>query len=111
MLFRSVDSDNADYYKKNNKEFSTKLKKLKEDFAKELKKVKRKEIIVADKFPLDKHSNRILRDVAEFTIDCTNQAAATGYTAQVTLTLSRHYGDTKHLIVAKISNSCRSLGT
>ena len=46
-----VDSDNADYYKKNNKEFSTKLKKLKEDFAKELKKVKRKEIIVADKFP------------------------------------------------------------
>lgn len=52
----------------------------------------------------DKHSNRILRDVAEFTIDCTNQAAATGYTAQVTLTLSRRYGDTKHLIVAKITN-------
>lgn len=52
----------------------------------------------------DKHSNRTLREVAEFTIDCTNQTAATGYTTQVTLTLSRRYSDTKHLIVAKIAN-------
>lgn len=46
-----VDPDNANYYKKNHKVLSMKLKKLKKDFSKELKKAKRKEIVVADKFP------------------------------------------------------------
>lgn len=52
----------------------------------------------------ERYNNRTLRDIANFTINCTNQTAATGYTIQVTLTLSRRYGDTKHLIVAKIAN-------
>lgn len=52
----------------------------------------------------ERYNNRTLRDIANFTINCTNQTAATGYTTQVTLTLSRRYSDTKHLIVAKIAN-------
>lgn len=52
----------------------------------------------------ERYNNRTLRDIANFSINCTNQTAATGYTTQVTLTLSRRYSDTKHLIVAKIAN-------
>jgi len=52
----------------------------------------------------ERYNNRTLRDIANFTINCTNQTAATGYTTQATLTLSRRYSDTKHLIVAKIAN-------
>ena len=53
----------------------------------------------------ESYNNRTLRDVVDFTINCTSQTAATGYTTQVTLTLSRHYSDTKNLIVAKIANN------
>jgi endo-beta-1,3-glucanase len=53
----------------------------------------------------ESYNNRTLRDVVDFTINCTSQTAATGYTTQVTLTLSRRYSDTKNLIVAKIANN------
>ena len=52
----------------------------------------------------ERHNNRILRDIAGFTIDCTNQTANTGFTTQVTLTLSRHYATTERLTIAKIAN-------
>ena len=53
----------------------------------------------------ERYNNRTLRDVVDFTINCTNQTTATGYTTQVTLTLSRRYNDTKNLIVAKMANN------
>ena len=52
----------------------------------------------------ERHNNRILRDIVDFTIDCTNQTANTGFTTQVTLTLSRRYNTTRRLTIAKITN-------
>ena len=53
----------------------------------------------------ERHNNRILRDIADFTIDCTNQTANTGFTTQVTLTLSRRYNTTRRLTIAKIATN------
>lgn len=53
----------------------------------------------------EKYNNLALKSAVDFTINCTHQTAATGYTTQVTLTLGQRYDDTKRLIVAKIAGN------
>ena len=51
-----------------------------------------------------RYNRYVLRDVADFTVDCTNQAAAVGFTTQVTITLNQLYRNTSRLTIAKIAN-------
>ena len=52
----------------------------------------------------DRYNNRVLREGVDFTINCNNQAPAVGFTARVTLTLSRRYANTNRLTIGKIMN-------
>ena len=52
----------------------------------------------------DRYNNRVLREGVDFTINCHNQTPAVGFTARVTLTLSRRYANTNRLTIGKIIN-------